>query len=688
MHLLLFIFVLTISSLEAQGTDLADAVAGILLKNYQDPFAPALLSQAFVSGNNSRIKQDDLLNSIICALDGKIAIRFNVPSRNPLRRPWTHHVWLVDSYEAFGSFYHALDVDSYDYSGRYLLVHSGNPKRAELLQIFKDLLKQQIVNVVFVGVFDGEVELWTYVPFAPGSCFAVNLIMLPDEHWIDDFYPDKTSTLHGCGLKVGAFETRPYTFLEYLPSQEMVLGGFEGDLLKALRQKLNFKVTVLVPPGNAQWGYAFKKNSTGLIKMIQEEEVDFGIACLGVSTARNEILKPGDVHYTTALVISVVALITIAVVHRMSHQVKYFVFGRGVGSAVVNLYLSFFGMALHVVPSGTFARTLLCLWILHTFIMRTLYQGSSFKYLQLSLTRPPSRTLNDVDATDALYHVIDVGARYYEAFPERTKRLRFLPPVKDNLAARLMWMTQHQDSPDVMMSGLDHVAYHNRQYRRRPAVSSALPRKIRRFLAAGLMDYWVQRYGDYDFTEQIDGSAGPKPLSLGHLVGTFELCGVMMIDDLEEAVESVLSEYFVSNHSAVIILRSARTGFDLEQLHSDILDRVMAQTSTSIAFMFPTTSGLSQRPCFYNLLLIDGYLAFQTVIKQIDPDRNEFGGRFLFVMTSADRVEKVTLHSMFSTLWSNNIVNVIVITKQYGEILMYSYFPYSADHCEYTEHLS
>ncbi|KAL9695110.1 hypothetical protein quinque_014395 [Culex quinquefasciatus] len=156
-------------------------------------------------------------------------------------------------------------------------------------------------------------------------------------------------------------------------------------------------------------------------------------------------------------------------------------------------------------------------------------------------------------------------------------------------------------------------------------------------------------------------------------------------DDLEEAVESVLSEYFVSNHSAVIILRSARTGFDLEQLHSDILDRVMAQTSTSIAFMFPTTSGLSQRPCFYNLLLIDGYLAFQTVIKQIDPDRNEFGGRFLFVMTSADRVEKVTLHSMFSTLWSNNIVNVIVITKQYGEILMYSYFPYSADHCEYTE---
>ncbi|XP_039430296.1 uncharacterized protein LOC120413502 isoform X1 [Culex pipiens pallens] len=157
-------------------------------------------------------------------------------------------------------------------------------------------------------------------------------------------------------------------------------------------------------------------------------------------------------------------------------------------------------------------------------------------------------------------------------------------------------------------------------------------------------------------------------------------------DDLQEAVKSILSEYFVSNHSAVIVLRSARTGFDLEQLHSDILDRVMAQTSTSIAFMFPTTtSGLSQRPCFYNLLLIDGYLAFQTVIKQIDPDRNEFGGRFLFVMTSADRVEKVTLHSMFSTLWSNNIVNVLVITKQYGEILMYSYFPYSADHCEYTE---
>lgn len=103
------------------------------------------------------------------------------------------------------------------------------------------------------------------------------------------------------------------------------------------------------------------------------------------------------------------------------------------------------------------------------------------------------------------------------------------------------------------MSGLDHVAYHNRQYRRRPGgfvriakesiavftitiyypkkstLTRQFNRQIRRFLAAGLMDYWVQRYGDYDFTEQIDGSAGPKPLSLGHLVGTFELCGVMMI---------------------------------------------------------------------------------------------------------------------------------------------------------------
>lgn len=42
------------------------------------------------------------------------------------------------------------------------------------------------------------------------------------------------------------------------------------------------------------------------------------------------------------------------------------------------------------------------------------------------------------------------------------------------------------------------------------------------------MEYWIQRYGDYDFQEQVE-SSGPKPLTLDHLLGAFELCGVLVV---------------------------------------------------------------------------------------------------------------------------------------------------------------
>lgn len=46
-------------------------------------------------------------------------------------------------------------------------------------------------------------------------------------------------------------------------------------------------------------------NSTGLMKIIQEEEVDFGVGYMAFTYDRHKYLKPGLVHYTSKVLFAV-----------------------------------------------------------------------------------------------------------------------------------------------------------------------------------------------------------------------------------------------------------------------------------------------------------------------------------------------------------------------------------------------
>uniref|UniRef100_A0A182MZR7 Uncharacterized protein n=1 Tax=Anopheles dirus TaxID=7168 RepID=A0A182MZR7_9DIPT len=579
---------------------MADILGVILHTHFQAPFATTLISVRSATQHGRWILQDLLERLLVEHGRGQLVVQLDgILSRRPRQPTWTRCLLLAESFDALRAVFLQLTLERFDFAGCYLIALGDGPVTlATVDRIFHELWVRQIVNVV-VAFRTGEdrtgpVQLWTYYPFSPGLC------RIPKPHllltWPNDtilygvsFYPRKNAHFHGCPLRVGSFETRPYTVLTAAGAGP-VLSGFEGDLLRSLAARLNFAVDVRVPPGAQQWGEAAFENSTGMMRMIYTEEVDLGISCLGVSYERSAMLKAGKVHFTTELVVVVppgrpytafeklfqpfrpgvwlltglcaatglAAIGSLRLLPRRARRAvrRYLVGDRRVHSPALNLLRVVLATPLPTVPSGPFPRTLLLHWLLVGMLLNLLYQGSLFQYLQRVSNHPPMATLAEIDASGASYHISSSADRFFRQSPERMAHLRFFPQVPDSIAAHLRWMGTHPDDRDVALCTRDHVAYYNGQhwrqegrrlhiarepialyavtilYPKRSMLPTSFDEHIERIDSSGLLKYWVERYGDYRFFRGSAGvpeRTGPTPVSVEQLAGALQLLGALTV---------------------------------------------------------------------------------------------------------------------------------------------------------------
>ncbi|XP_049548278.1 uncharacterized protein LOC125959493 [Anopheles darlingi] len=579
-------------------TPLGTVLGVVLQTEFLRPYTTTLVTLHSETVEGRGQLQDLLSELLIHHVRGQLVVQLRPEAPGSSRQwhrwapPWTHCLLLAESYGALRTVYDRLaTTNRYDVSGYYVIVLIAEETAlATVNSLFNDLWAREIVNVVVAirqayTTAINTIQLWTYLPFSPGLCRVPKPVLLlnwPNDTalYAIDFFPRKNLRFHGCPLRVGTFETRPFTML--LPAtMTNRLGGFEGDLLECLAQKLEFTVDLRIPPRAQQWGRAAFENSTGMMRMIYTAEVDFGIGCLGVSYERSAMLKAGMVHFTTTLVLVVppgrpyssfeklfqpfrsiiwyvtlvyivVGLLVSATLNRRSTPA---ILRRAFASATepaLNLVRVLFANPLPFPPHACLARTLLLLWINFCLVLQILYQGSLYRYLQRSSGRPPMATLAEIDQSRAAFHISDSARRYFEPYPHRLARLRYLPAVPDSIAARLRWVGEHPDDPDVSMCTRDHVAYHNMRHRldgqrvrvarqpialytvtilypKRSMLTPGFDDQIEQIVAAGLLKRWAGRYGDY--RDQGEGNADtatiaasqPAPIHLVQLLGVFEV---------------------------------------------------------------------------------------------------------------------------------------------------------------------
>ncbi|XP_065072765.1 uncharacterized protein LOC135697106 [Ochlerotatus camptorhynchus] len=492
---------------------------------------------------------------------------------------WSYAIFFCTDYADFLQFVDKLNSDRYDLFGYYTFVFTEVSK-AEILNAFKTLWKLKILRAVLIAVNEGQPQVYNYSPYTNYTCGKPTVYRIQN-HVSYELFLQKLKDFYGCPLSLGTFETPPFVqFERQRLYHDIKLTGFEGDLVTTLSGKLNFRILIVNPPDNAQWGVPQRNGSTGLMKLLQDETVHFGIGCLGLMAQRNEILQPSRAHYTSQALFAVpeglplnpfeklfrpyerivwilvccikggIATLVLALKFA-PNNIRHFIYGEDNQTPFLNAISVFFNGGVHVVPVKTMARTLLIIWILHCFVMRTVYQGLLFRYLQDESNHRPVDTIDGIEQSDLHYYINKNSERFFQHNPGLLERVRYIAPGNDSMGAALDAISSHRVRDGVVLVTLEHIAYHNKHrlaqgflrstrdsfcsypmviyYPKRTFLVRVLNRAIGEIETAGLMSYWVRRYGNYNFFPKKINIARPTPLNIQQLMGCFASICVLWI---------------------------------------------------------------------------------------------------------------------------------------------------------------
>ncbi|KAL9696417.1 hypothetical protein quinque_015702 [Culex quinquefasciatus] len=447
-------------------------------------------------------------------------VQFNVRGK-----PSVNNLIFVDGYESFRWFVTRWNRQRYDRSGYYWIVHLQS--FGEELDVVERILEatwelQILYAVVIVADYQEEnVELFTFWPYADTHCGDVNPVRV---NWRSvDLLADRLENFHGCVLKVGAFENRPFVQLDWDKLGNTYMLGFEGLLVNVLAKKLNFTVEVVVPPGNGQWGYLKKGGrSSGLMKLLMENAVHFGICSIGFTEERTSMLSPGIHHHTTYIVFAVPS-------------------GRPY-SSFEKLFCLFVGHVEYICPNvGRFVVDL------HDGNPDSIPGITGTKYLQVPKNFSVPRTMDAIDKSGLDYYMLELAAEFFQTTRKCLQEQNSCPTT--NLSCTRSTRIGRGELNGVVLVLVDHVAYHNKYfpadefvqvtseyvigfpmaavYPKQTFLRDTINREIQMIDSSGLVQHWVEQGGDYDFESDRRGAAVTVALSIGNLIGAFQILAVL-----------------------------------------------------------------------------------------------------------------------------------------------------------------
>lgn len=349
-------------------------------------------------------------------------------------------VFFIECFEDFLKVLSSLIPNHYLFRGFYLIILT-NGEILELHEIFKHVWKLQIynVNVMFEGPF-GDVIVKTFMPFNDGDCNDTTPVLInkfANGKFVNDvmnFFPDKMEDLHNCPMRVATSNNaEPYIFAEILPAGNYSLKGRDISLVETLSQSLNFKLEIVFVGDE---GFLHEDGSAkGPFELLLKKQADLIVADYWLKPNRlkfidnttpyisqqiafvippgmelssfEKFVRPLD---TTTWIFYLgfigVALFVIYAVKRTSTSTQNFVFGEGVNNPILNLVIAIMGGNQHVEPRKNFARYLLMMFLIFCLVMRTLYQGSMFRFIKSKVYHREVQSLDEMLKNDFKFYTV------------------------------------------------------------------------------------------------------------------------------------------------------------------------------------------------------------------------------------------------------------------------------------------
>lgn len=393
----------------------------------------------------------DFRNELLIRCSENLATIFRNEFSNKIvslkKRKRISNLIIIQNFEQFETIYEKFSSDQFWTNGIYV-VAVLNGQIPEIVEIFNLFWKLQIYNVFLLYQnLNDEVIVESFDPFGYEKCHEPTPIIVNkfiNGSFIKSFqiYNRNMKYLHGCPIRVSLSSTsRPFVMVDKNESGLKAFSGEDIQLLKTLAEKLNFEIDVRFV---GREGYIFENGSaSGPLKALLDGDVDFSISNWWLKTNRLQFFDTSTSYASDPLVFIIppsrsfsslenliypfmaplwaaiilcflIGFFVIFIASRQSKKVKSFIFGIGVVQPYLNMFAACIGGSQPKLPTKNFSRFLLMNFLICSLVLRAVYQGSSFEFLQSNRHQTGIQSISQMIAEDFRFFVSESVADMFQ----------------------------------------------------------------------------------------------------------------------------------------------------------------------------------------------------------------------------------------------------------------------------------
>jgi hypothetical protein len=258
------------------------------------------------------------------------------------------------------------------------------------------------------------VKMFTFFPFNNRKCHdtkSVEINEYSNGKWQRSlFFPPKLWNFHNCQVKASCPENGPSAHQINNANGSVSLNGSDIETLRTIATALNMNMTINITTG---WGKIWENGTVvGSFKLLIDGKIDICASLYFLTELRSKFMQFTQSYFSNSLLLIIprgapftafeklfrpfelpvwysvigflgVISIAVAVIKCQSRKVQILFFDRNINAVIMEMLVVFFGSSQHMMPRRNFPRMLMMTFALYCLVMRTVYTGSMFKFLQV-----------------------------------------------------------------------------------------------------------------------------------------------------------------------------------------------------------------------------------------------------------------------------------------------------------------
>jgi hypothetical protein len=375
--------------------------------------------------------------------------------------------------------------------------------------------------------------------------------------------------MNSCPVTVTTFKEGMAVFKQTFPNGSFIIRGHEVHMIHTIADMLNFTMNLKYRDGVQQWGAVYENGTfTRGFADLDERKTDILMGDLFIRRIRmkyfdssvpylnrpmlialtpqpklnfiEKFLSPFQTAVWIMLLLMFCTGVTVILVInlRLRFLKKYF-YGHGVKHPITNLIMAYIGQPQTILPMNNFARFTLMLTLILCLIIRSLYQGYLYKFLQSDGRHKEPQTIDKLIEQDYTFILAEANL---DMIQNLQQKIRYRPkPLNGNKSVDLYSFLGTSEKIAYFCS-YDEIIYYSMTHDIFPFkickehfvnvncalffnknffLKKSLDDAIQKLVVHGFIKHWMR---EFDKTDKWKfKNHDPIVMTLEHLTGAFYL---------------------------------------------------------------------------------------------------------------------------------------------------------------------